>query len=109
MDGPENWVNPAYLPITVKGEEMYACPRQTLHEQPEVWNRLFLYFQMFKNGFLPDAGAVVDQSNVLLEMLRIMDDENVNCDQALADIHKARQARNARNAPQGKQRNGRTA
>ena len=79
------WTNPAHLPLTFDGEETYACPRQTLREDPSGWNNLLMYFSMFKSGHLPQAGSVVDQSNKGLEILRIIDDVNHECDLALAN------------------------
>lgn len=82
-DDESNWVEPAYLPVTFDGEETYACPRQSLKEEPVFWSRLFLLYSMFTKGHLPDKGAVVDQSNSLLEMFRIVDEANAAADDTL--------------------------
>ena len=78
-----SWTNPAALPLTFDGEETYACPRQTLNEDRSAWNRTFLFYGMFKAGHLPQAGAVMDQANKALEVFRIIDDVNAECDAAL--------------------------
>lgn len=44
-----------------------------------------MFYNLYKNGFLPDPGSVVDQSNHLLETLRIIDDENASADKALTE------------------------
>lgn len=89
------WLNPAHLPVTILGEESWACPRQSLRENPKEWSRLLMLYGFYQKGHLPDAGSVVDQSNSLLETFRIMDDANALCDQAQAERkqrHNARQA-----------------
>lgn len=102
-DGPENWVNPAYLPVTLStGDDSYACPRQDLREDPRGWGRMFLLYQMFSKGHLPDKGAVVDQSNVLLESFRILDEANRECDKAEADKAAAQRNRQGRKGPRTK-------
>ena len=77
------WSNPAHLPLTFDGEETYACPRQDLNQERSKWNRLFMFFGMFKAGHLPQAGSVIDQANKALEVLRLIDDVNHDCDTAL--------------------------
>lgn len=76
IDGPENWVRPAELPVEIDGQQEYACPRQVLKRSPGFFGRAFMFYGMFKRGHLPDKGAVVDQSNALLEILRIIDECN---------------------------------
>lgn len=95
-DTEANWVKPSALPTTIQGEEVYFCPRQPLREDPRTWGRLLMFYQMFKSGHLPDAGSIVDQSNVMIETLRLMEEENLNCDQVLQDREKAKKARNAK-------------
>jgi hypothetical protein len=85
------WHKPAHLPLTLNGEETWACPRQTLFEQPQEWNRLFMLYGLFKRGFLPEAGAVLDQSNKLLQAFRIMDEVNFDCDESEAAERRAAQ------------------
>jgi len=80
-DGPENWVKPAYLPVTLDGEETWACPRQHLRENPHYWAKILKLYGMYRKGFLPDKGAVVDQSNRAIEIFQILDDANAQCDQ----------------------------
>ena len=79
------WENPAQLPLTFDGEETYACPRQSLYQDRSSWNRVFMFYGMFKAGHLPQAGAVIDQANKALEVLRVIDDVNNECDAALAN------------------------
>ena len=79
------WHNGSALPLTIDGEDTHACPRQDVHERAYVWQRMFLYYGMFKNGFLPQAGAIMDQSNKAVEVFRVFDDANAEADNALAE------------------------
>lgn len=84
------WVNPARLPLDMDGEEWWACPRQDLKERPDAWGHMLNYYGMFRKGFLPQTGAVMDQSNYAVEVFRILDDANNEADDALqkADAEK---------------------
>lgn len=85
-DPAEAWVNPSFLPMEVDGDENYfACPRQPLKENPEMWQRLLLYYGMYQKGFLPQSGAVMDQSNGAIEAFRILDAVNQECDEVLRE------------------------
>lgn len=95
-DGPENWVKPSALPTKVQEDEVYFCPRQGIKQDPRTFGRLLMFYQMYKAGYLPDSGAIVDQSNVMIETLRVFEEENLNCDQVLADRDRAKKARNAK-------------
>lgn len=76
------WHQPAGMPLDLLGEETWACPRQPLREEPRAWGKLLKLYAFYRKGHLPDRGAVVDQANGLLEMFRIMDDANGQCDEA---------------------------
>lgn len=93
MDGPENWVNPSHIVQEFDGEQLYSCPRQTLRENAWDWNRLLMLYGMYTKGHLPNAGAVVDQSNLLIQAFRILDDANAECDQELQAQERKRQNR----------------
>lgn len=95
-DPVENWRDPAQDPVSINGEDSYACPRQTLRREPRAWSKLLLLYGMYSKGHLPDRGAVVDQSNSLLEAFRIIDDVNAECDKIQSDRDKARRARENR-------------
>lgn len=90
------WVNPAHMPITVLGEESWACPRQHIRENPLYWAAVLKFYGMYRKGFLPDRGAVVDQSNKAIEVFRILDDANEACDQEEAQRAKQRRNRESR-------------
>lgn len=94
-DGPENWVKPAYMAVSVGDDESYACPRQTIREQPRDWNRLLMFYGMYAKGHLPNSGAVVDQSNVLIEAFRILDDANAECDRIQQENERRKRNREA--------------
>jgi len=78
-----HWTNPAAMPLTFDGERTYACPRQSLKRDPRGWSKLFKYYGMYKAGFLPQAGAVVDQSAKAVELFRILDNANAEADESL--------------------------
>lgn len=79
-DPQDSWQNPAYMPITLDDEDTYACPRQHIHENPRYWAQLLKFYSFYKNGYLPQAGAVIDQANQLMEAFRILDQTNADCD-----------------------------
>ena len=76
----ERWINPAHLPLTILGQETWACPRQTIRQNPFYWSKILKFYGMYRKGFLPDPGAIVDQSNRAIEVFRILDDANDQCD-----------------------------
>lgn len=82
-DEPAVWHNPAALPLTIDGEETFACPRQSLRENPAYWNRILTYYGMYQQGFMPGPGAVMDQSNKAIEIFRVLDAVNRECDAEL--------------------------
>lgn len=105
-DDRDNWVRPAYLPITLDdGTETYACPRQDLFYNPKPWGRLLMLYGMYNKGHLPDRGSVVDQSNVLIEAFRIFDDVNAEVDRSQAEESRRKQARQS-SGPLAKHRGG---
>ena len=82
-DGEVEWLNPAQVPLSWEdGEDWWACPRQDLHENPQMWGQMLLYYGMFKAGFLPDNGAVSTQSAFAVEVFRIFDAANAKADEA---------------------------
>lgn len=95
-DGPENWSNPASLPVDVDGEEIWACPRQDLKENGRWFGRLFLLYGLYRRGFLPNAGAAVDQVNSTVELFTIIDQVNEDCDETLEEQRRANLARNGK-------------
>lgn len=103
VDGPQNWVNPAHLPSTLGDEESYACPRQHIRENPQLWALILKYYGMFRKGFLPNVGAIADQSNKAIEVFRILDDANDACDAEEARRAKEKQNRDHRAAAQRRQ------
>ncbi len=78
------WSNPGRIPEIFDDEETYACPRQGLHEDPKGWSWLLMFFGMFKDGFLPQRGAIVDQSNKAIEILNVMNIANGECDEEVS-------------------------
>lgn len=97
-DGPEEvrWHNPAWLPVTVLGEETWACPRQHIRENPGYWATILKFYGMYRKGFLPDRGAIVDQSNKAIEVFRVLDYANEECDREEAKREKERRNRENR-------------
>lgn len=84
-DPRDTWVNPAFMPITLDGEDTYACPRQTLYQNPGEWNELLKYYGFYTKGFLPETGSIIDQSNALIEAFQILDGVNSECDNSKRD------------------------
>lgn len=93
------WHKPAKVALMVEGKPTYACPRQTLREQPKEWSRILMLYGMFNKGHLPDLGAVTHQSNQLMETFRVLDDANSAATDALS-VKKTKGNPNP-NAPRG--------
>ncbi len=93
-DHPDNWVRPAAHPVTVLGETMYCCPRQHLFQNPQYWGWTLKFYGLFKKGFLPSEGGVLAQSNKALEVFRILDDANDQCDRAEEEKAKRQRGKN---------------
>jgi hypothetical protein len=85
------WHKAARLPLNLNGEEVWACPRQDLIRHPREWNRLLMLYGLFKRGHLPEQGAALDQSNRILEMFRLLDAVNFECDEALDQERREKQ------------------
>lgn len=81
-DPKDTWHNPAHMPITLDGEDTFACPRQTLHEDPDSWASILKYYGFYGKGFLPQTGSIIDQSNSLMDTFRVLDTANAECDDA---------------------------
>ena len=77
-----SWVRPAATPLRIDDEEIYACPRSPLLEEPHYWSSVFKYYGFYKKGFLPQKGALEDQSNKAMELFRVLDSVNHDCDEA---------------------------
>lgn len=83
--GQPVWLRPAELPLTIDDEETFACPRQDYHRRPGAWNAMLKFYGMYKQGFLPQAGAVQDQANRAVEVFRVFDDVSATCDKEEAE------------------------
>jgi hypothetical protein len=59
---------------------------------------MLLYYGFYKKGFLPQAGAVMDQSNRAMEVFRVLDDINGECDQEETNRNRGAQDRSAQRA-----------
>lgn len=90
------WDNPADLPVAIGGMETYACPRQSMHENPKDWAQLFRLYGMYRRGFLPNRGAIADQSNALTTAFTILDAANAEADKAIAEREQAKRNRDAK-------------
>ena len=53
-----------------------------------------MFFSMFKDGFLPQQGAIVDQSNKAVEILNVMNTVNGECDEEVNRRERAKANRN---------------
>ena len=90
------WHKPALYPLDIAGEQTYACPRRELKRDPFGWSRLLFFFDHYQNGFLPQAGSVVDQSNKAMELFRVLKIANDDVDKAETEIRRRKQALNER-------------
>jgi hypothetical protein len=93
------WRKPALMPLTVDGEEDWSCPRQDVRRRGREWSRMLFYWGFYKKGHLPQAGGLEDQSNKAMELFRVFDDVNAECDQAELDRVKEGEMRAAQFGP----------
>ena len=56
---------------------------------------MLLYYGMYRKGHLPQVGAVMDQSNKAIELFRVLDEINFECDAALEAEDRAKRRREA--------------
>jgi hypothetical protein len=82
-EGEAVWTSKAAQPIAVQGEAHWGCPRATIRENPEEWSRILFFYDLFKKGHLPDEGSVASQSNQMMALLRVVENENQDCDAEL--------------------------
>ncbi|WP_162742359.1 hypothetical protein [Nitratireductor sp. OM-1] len=81
------------MPVTILGDTLYSCPRQNLHQNPQYWSWLLKFYGFYKKGFLPGPGGILDQSNKAIEVFRILDDANDQCDRVEDEKRKKRGAK----------------
>ena len=65
-------LQPFYLDIKGKKEELKRCPRKLITLETM---RIFRYFNYYKEGFLPFNGSVDQQSDVLFQAFEIIRSE----------------------------------
>jgi len=63
---------PEYQWMDILGVEVRRCPYCTVTKTPEVFQLIKLH-RLFKMGFLPWGGGVMDQSPVLMDAFEIID------------------------------------
>lgn len=101
------WEKGSHLPIVFMGEETHACPRQAVRDTGREWGHLLKFYAMYKQGYLPASGAVVDQSNKAVELFAILDDINGEVDRELDKSAAQKRAEQAdRERQRGQYRNG---
>ena len=66
------WDNPAPVPTTIDGEDLYACPRQHIRENQYWWSKAMMYYRAYDQGHLPNTGGVADQSNGAIQLMTIL-------------------------------------
>lgn len=67
------WEAPALNPLQIDGEDVYACPRRPIKDNPLFWSRLMALYRGFTQGFLPDDGNISAQSARGWSLLTILD------------------------------------
>lgn len=94
-EGELVWRDPAALPLTIDGEEVWRCPRRPLKDAPAYWAELMDAYDLFKRGHLPDPGHVSEQSARGLTLLRLTDQMVESCRQERIERERTRAARGA--------------
>lgn len=91
--GGKVWLRPAWLPLTIDGKLEWRCPRRPIKDDPLYWQRLLFHYALFKDGHLPDEGAVASQSFKAMSLFGIVADTTGECEQDKLDQAAAKQAR----------------
>jgi len=73
------WENPAVIPLVLFDEETYRCPRRPLLDDQNGWANLMFYYNLFKEGHLPDSGSIADQSFKAMNLFALMDEIVTEC------------------------------
>lgn len=63
----------ARVPVELFGERTTTCPRRPVLDQPEEFAYYMRLYRMYRNGFLPESGAVMDQSGYVLGVFDVLD------------------------------------
>jgi hypothetical protein len=90
--GEEKWIDAAPIPLQIDGEEVRRCPRRPLKDDPRYWNRLLFFYGLYKQGHLPDPGAVTEQSHKAMELFQIIGDVADDCAREKAERERRKQA-----------------
>jgi len=70
LDGARHCREKSPFPMyEINGEKFYTCP--VGHITRESYEALALY-SVYKDGFLPEAGGIMDQDNRIMEQMRII-------------------------------------
>ena len=70
-----------------------------MKRRPREWNAMLFYYSFYKQGLLPQPGAVMDQANKAMAVFRIFDDVNAECDKQRPDPTPARPKPQANTGP----------
>ncbi len=92
-DGGKVWLRPAWMPLTIDNELVWRCPRRPLLDDPAYWKRLLFHYSLYKDGHLPDEGAVSSQSFKALSLFGVIGDATSECEQDKADRAAEKRAR----------------
>lgn len=89
-----SWENKAALPLKLDDEEHWRCPRRPVKDDPGFFRRLFFFHGLYKKGQLPAKGGVVDQSDRMMNLLRLVDHAE---DEVRAELQERQRRRANRN------------
>lgn len=87
------WKNPSHMPMSIDGEQIWCCPRRDIKDRGREWAYMLKFYGFWQKGHLPQEGGIMDQSNKALELFRILDQINGECDAAENERRAAGQQR----------------
>lgn len=88
------------LPLTFDGEDVWRCPRLPLKEDPDNIGQVLWYYSLYRKGNLPEAGGLMDQPGLLMDMFRVIDN-------AVADVEAHKQEEREQQAKKSQWNGGR--
>jgi hypothetical protein len=94
--GGKIWLKASQLPLLIDGENVWRCPRRPILNEPLYWKRLLFHYDLFREGHLPDEGAISSQSFKAMSLFGVLADAMAQCEQDKANAAAAKQARGPR-------------
>ncbi len=80
-------------PLTIEGEDWWACPRRTVKDNPQYWSELMQAFRRYQMGVMPDDGGGSSQAVRGMALLGLLDSLISRAEAERLDAARAKKAR----------------